>query len=46
MSSELAQVIQATPLCDTHEHLHSEAHFLNNSPDLLQALLTTISPPI
>ena len=38
MSSELAQVIQATPLCDTHEHLHSEAHFLNNSPDLLQAL--------
>ena len=38
MSIELAQVIQATPLCDTHEHLHSEAHFLNNSPDLLQAL--------
>ncbi|MCE7989702.1 MAG: hypothetical protein DYG89_51815 [Caldilinea sp. CFX5] len=38
MSTELAQVIQTTPLCDTHEHLHGEAHFLNNSPDLLQGL--------
>lgn len=38
MSTELAQVIQTTPLCDTHEHLHSEAYFINNYPDLLQSL--------
>ncbi|MEZ4863799.1 MAG: amidohydrolase family protein [Caldilineaceae bacterium] len=38
MPTELAQQIQQIPLCDTHEHLGSEAGFVNAGPDLLQSL--------
>ena len=38
MSTELAQVIQTTPLCDTHEHLASEERYVTDGPDLLQSL--------
>lgn len=38
MPTELAQFIQATPLCDTHEHLGSEEQYVTNSPDILQSL--------
>jgi len=38
MSTELAQIIQSTALCDTHEHLAGEEAYLAASPDLLQTL--------
>lgn len=38
MASELAQMIQRTPLCDTHEHLNGEAEYITNPPDILQSL--------
>ncbi len=38
MSTELAQFIQTTPLCDTHEHLVGEESYLTSAPDILQAL--------
>ena len=38
MASDLQQFIDETPLCDTHEHLASEANYLANGPDLLQSL--------
>jgi uncharacterized protein len=38
MPTELAQFIQSTPLCDTHEHLGSEDRYVNEGPDLLQSL--------
>ncbi|HMN27081.1 MAG TPA: amidohydrolase family protein [Caldilineaceae bacterium] len=38
MASELAHFIQSTPLCDTHEHLHKEAEYVEQGPDLLQAI--------
>lgn len=38
MASELAHIIQTTPLCDTHEHLHGEAHYTTHPPDILQSL--------
>jgi len=36
--TELAQHIQRTPLCDTHEHLLSEEAYVQEGPDLLQNL--------
>lgn len=36
--TELAQFIQATPLCDTHEHLRKEREFVEQGPDVLQDL--------
>lgn len=38
MSTELAQFIQSTPLCDTHEHLGYEERYVNEGPDILQSL--------
>ncbi len=38
MSTDLAQTIQATPLCDSHEHLHKETQYIEAGPDLLQNL--------
>lgn len=38
MTTNLAQFIAQTPLCDTHEHLRSEAGYLENPPDILQNL--------
>ncbi|MBB6048396.1 amidohydrolase family protein [Armatimonas rosea] len=36
--TDLSAFIAATPLADTHEHLHSEEKFLAESPDVLQDL--------
>jgi len=36
--TELELHIRTTPLCDTHEHLHSEQEYLTQSPDILQNL--------
>lgn len=36
--TDLASFIAAAPLADTHEHLHSEATYLAESPDVLQDL--------
>ena len=38
MATDLAQYIQTTPLCDTHEHLYNEQEYLENNPDILQNL--------
>ena len=38
MVTNLAQYIQTTPLCDTHEHLGSEQRYVENGPDILQYL--------
>jgi hypothetical protein len=38
MPTDLAHHIQATPLCDSHEHLRKEAEYINDGPDLLQNL--------
>jgi hypothetical protein len=38
MPTDLAQHIQATPLCDTHEHLKPEEEYVARGPDLLQCL--------
>ncbi len=35
MLTALAQFIQQTPLCDSHEHLRSEKQYVENGPDLL-----------
>lgn len=35
MSTNLALHIEATPIIDTHEHLHKEEHYVNNGPDVL-----------
>lgn len=38
MATDLAHHIQATPLVDTHEHLHSQARWDDAGPDILQEL--------
>lgn len=38
MLEELASFISTSPLCDTHEHLRSEANYLESQPDILQQL--------
>lgn len=38
MPTALADFIQTTPLCDTHEHLRKEGEYVDNGPDLLQNL--------
>jgi hypothetical protein len=38
MPTDLAQHIQTTRLCDTHEHLRSEDEYVGRGPDLLQNL--------
>jgi predicted TIM-barrel fold metal-dependent hydrolase len=38
LTSALAQHIAAQPLCDTHEHLRTEAVYLADPPDILQML--------
>ncbi len=38
MPTALADFIQTTPLCDTHEHLRSEQEHVNDGPDMLQNL--------
>src|SRR4029079_19434517 len=38
MPTELAEHIQRTPMCDTHEHLRKEADFVEHGPDILQSL--------
>ena len=40
MQTRLAQHIQETPLCDTHEHLWSEQEFIKQAPDILQTLFS------
>lgn len=44
MATNLAQHIQATPLCDTHEHLKKEHEWTDNGPDILQDLFTNYVP--
>lgn len=45
MTTALAHFIQATPLCDTHEHLAGEnAYTGNGGPDLLQNLFANYVP--
>lgn len=36
--TDLEAQIQQTPLADTHEHLYSESHYVENGPDILQDL--------
>jgi predicted TIM-barrel fold metal-dependent hydrolase len=36
--NDLAAFIQATPMMDTHEHLNTEASFVQRGPDVLQDL--------
>ncbi len=38
MTTDLAQLIQKTLLCDTHEHLKSEEEYVDRGPDILQSL--------
>ena len=38
MDTALAEVIARTPLCDTHEHLRTEAEYVNGGPDIVQSL--------
>ena len=38
MASDLQTFIEQTPLCDTHEHLASEANYLAAAPDILSSL--------
>ena len=38
MPTDLALHIQAASLCDSHEHLRSEAEYLDRGPDILQLL--------
>jgi uncharacterized protein len=38
MMTDLSQHIQDTTLVDTHEHLHKEADYTGNGPDVLQDL--------
>lgn len=44
MSTELAQHIQRTPLCDSHEHLRKEEEYLANPPDLLKNIFNSYLP--
>lgn len=37
-TTDLALHIQLTPLIDSHEHLHKEAHYVENGPDVLADL--------
>jgi len=36
--TDLEHIIQTTPMIDSHEHLRSEAAFVNDGPDILQDL--------
>lgn len=38
MPTALADFIQQTPLCDSHEHLRKEQQYVEDGPDLLQNL--------
>ena len=38
MASDLAAAITAMPLSDTHEHLRTEAQYIESGPDLLRSL--------
>jgi hypothetical protein len=38
MPTDLAQHIQTTRLCDSHEHLRTEDEYVNRGPDILQNL--------
>ena len=44
MSSDLAAAIAAMPLSDTHEHLHTEQHYVEEGPDVLQAIFDNYLP--
>jgi len=44
MATDLAQHIQTTPLCDTHEHLNPETEWTDNGPDILQDLFGNYVP--
>jgi hypothetical protein len=41
--NKLAAFIQSTPMTDTHEHLNSEAMFVERGPDVLQDLFDNYS---
>jgi hypothetical protein len=43
MPTDLAQYIQQTPLCDTHEHLRTENEWVNDGPDILTDLFGNYS---
>src|SRR5438128_10317569 len=38
MPTDLAQHIQTTPLCDSHEHLKPDEEYVARGPDLVQSL--------
>lgn len=38
MPTDLSSFIETTPLCDTHEHMFKEQMFLDENPDIIQAL--------
>lgn len=44
MSTDLAQHIAQTPLCDTHEHLRKERDWVEDGPDILQDLFGNYVP--
>jgi len=44
MSTDLSQHIQATRMVDTHEHLHKEAEYVEQGPDILQSLFQNYVP--
>jgi hypothetical protein len=44
MPTDLAHMIQETPLCDTHEHLRKEKEYVENGPDILQHLFGNYVP--
>jgi predicted TIM-barrel fold metal-dependent hydrolase len=42
--TDLAEHIQLTPLCDTHEHLSKETDYVTQGPDILQNLFANYVP--
>jgi hypothetical protein len=38
MVTDLVHHIQITPMADTHEHLYTEAHYVDDGPDILEDL--------
>ena len=44
MPTDLAQFIQQMPMVDSHEHMRKENEYLEQGPDLLQALFQNYVP--
>src|SRR6476659_4467866 len=44
MPTDLSQVIQQTPMVDTHEHMRKETEYVEQGPDLLQSIFQNYLP--